>query len=392
MTTAHTGLARYWTLDPSVNFLNHGSFGACPSAVLERQREIQARLEREPVQFMLHELPKRLDEGLAALGAFLGADPLDLAFVNNASSGVNTVLRSLDFAPGDELLTTDHAYNACANALRYVAERTGAKVVVAKIPFPITSWSQAFDAVMAAVTPKTKLALLDHVTSPTALVLPIELLVPALAQKGIDSLVDGAHAPGMLDLDLTKLGAAYYTGNCHKWMCAPKGAAFLHVRRDRQAGIRPLVISHGANAELKGKSRFRVEFDWTGTDDPSPFLCVAESIRHVGSLLDGGWPAIRARNHAAAIESQKILADALKIALPAPPDMLGSMAAVPLSDGTGDPSHFAIDALAMRLFTEHRIEVPVFYWPKAPKRILRVALPLYAGVDQVKALAAHLRG
>jgi isopenicillin-N epimerase len=378
-----SALAAHWTLDPAVVFLNHGSFGACPRVVLEAQTRLRARLEAQPIRFMLRELEALMEEALTQLGAFLGADPADLAFVQNATTGVNAVLRSLRFEPGDELLVTDHAYGACRNALDWVAERAGVRVVAAGVPFPIATAEEAERAVLGAVTGRTRLALLDHVSSPTALVFPIARLVAALAERGIDTLVDGAHAPGMLPLDLRAIGAAYYTGNCHKWLCAPKGAAFLHVRRDRQEGIVPTTVSHGLTAPRTDRSRFQLLFGWTGTNDPTAALCVPEAIRVVGGLVPGGWPEVMARNRALARAGRDRLCEVLGIPAPAPDAMLGSMATVPLPDGPEQP-------LQDELWTRDAIEVPVFAWPAAPRRCLRVSAHLHNTIAQMERLAEVL--
>ena len=389
---APSPLLSAWTLDPAVVFLNHGSFGAAPRSVLEAQAELRAHIERQPVRFFIRELEALLDGVRGVLGSFLGANPDDLALVSNATSGVNTVVRSLDLEPGDELLTTDHAYNACVNALRYVAARTGARVVTASVPFPLPGPETVVEAVLAAVTERTRLVLLDHVTSPTGVVFPVERLVPLLQDRGVDVLVDGAHGPGMLSLQLDALGAAYYTGNCHKWLCAPKGAAFLHVRRDRQEGIQPLVISHGRNAPGTDRSRFRLEFDWGGTDDPTAWLCVPAAVRALEALVPGGWPEVMARNHALAVQARRTLCTALGVSPPCPEGMLGSLAALRLPDGVGPPRSFlGTDPLQDALLADWRIEVPVFAWPRATARVLRVSAQLYNSEEQYAFLAEALK-
>lgn len=385
-----TEWARLWPLDPRVVFLNHGSFGACPHAVIEAQQRLRDRMEAEPVRFLYRELEGLLDVTRATLAAFVGAHADDLAFVPNATSGVNTVLRSLAFAPGEELLTTDHAYNACRNALELVTGRSGARVVVAPVPFPIDSPDRVVEAVVGRVTPRTRLALLDHVTSPTGIVFPIARLVSELAARGVDALVDGAHAPGMVALDLDALGAAYYTGNCHKWICAPKGAAFLHVRRDRQGEIRPLTISHGANSSRTDRSRFRLEFDWTGTNDPTAYLCVPEAIRYMGSLLPGGWPALMAHNRATALGAREILGKALGVAPPCPEEMIGSLAAVPLPSAPPVTGPRGADPVQAALFERFGIEVLAFTWPAFATRILRVSAQLYNTAADYERLAEAL--
>src|SRR5262245_29062990 len=301
-----------WPLDPKVTFLNHGSFGSCPRAVLEFQREIRERLERQPVRFFVRELEALWDDARHALAQFVGAPTDELVFVPNATSGVNAVLRSLEFSAADELLVTDQEYNACRNALDYVAQRTGARIVVAPIPFPLRNENEMVVPILERVTSRTRLALLDHVTSQTGLVFPIQRLVRELAARGVDTLVDGAHAPGMIPLNLQEIGAAFYTGNCHKWICAPKGAAFLAVRSERQKPIRPLVISHGANSPRTERSRFLIEFGWMGTADPSAMLSVPEALRFMAKLLPGGWPEIMRRNRTLVLAARRVLCAALK--------------------------------------------------------------------------------
>jgi len=296
---------------------------------------------------------------------------------------VNAVLRSIPIRAGDEVLVTDQAYGACRNALDFAAGRAGATVRVVPVPFPLAGPDDVLEAVVGAVGPRTRLALLDHVSSPTGVVFPLARLVAELAARGADTLVDGAHAPGMLPLDLRAIGAAYYAGNCHKWLCAPKGAAFLHVRRDRQAWVRPLTISHGATSPRTDRSRFHLEFDWTGSDDPTAYLCVAESIRFLGALLPGGWPALMAENHALALEARDVLGQALGVAAPTPDDMIGALAALPLPDG---PSV----ALQETLLARFGIEVPIIPWPLPPGRLVRVSCQLYNTRAQYERLATAL--
>jgi isopenicillin-N epimerase len=385
-------------LDPAVTFLNHGSYGACPAPVLAAQQALRDRLESEPVRFLNEELPGLLDRARAAAAAFLGADPEGLAFVPNATTGVNTVLRSLRFAPGDELLANDHEYNATINAMRAVAARDGARVVVAKIPFPIAGPEDALEAVMATVTERTRLVVVSQVTSPTALILPVAELVAELEGRGIDTLVDGAHAPGMIPLDLDALGAAYWTGNGHKWLCGPKGTGALWVRADRRDRIHPLVVSHGANAPLDGRSRFRHEFDWVGTVDPTGYLSLPAAIEwmgNVGAPDGGGWPGVMAANHALALEGRDLLAVALGVDAPAPDSMLGSMAALPLP---GVADEIAAEALRRRLETEDRIQVPIGGFPVAaarspgavPRILVRISAQRYNEPADYERLAAAL--
>ena len=384
---------RDWMHDPTLAFLNHGAFGSCPRPVLEQQSEWRLRMERQPLQFLARELETHLDAARGELAEFVGAAAEDLVFVTNTTTGINTVLRSLEFQAGDELLVTDQEYNASRNALNYVAERSGARVVVAKLPFPVREEGELIAPILDAVSPRTRLALLDHVTSSTGLVLPLEQIIDELSARSIDALVDGAHAPGMIPLNLQELGAAYYTGNCHKWLCAPKGAALLHVRRNRQELIRPLTISHGANSPRTDRLRFQIEFGWTGTWDPSACLSVPAALRFIGSQLPGGWPAVMARNHALALAARKILGEALKTPEPCPPEFIGSLASLPIPDAPANalprPPIFEYP-LQDEIRLCHHIEVPILAWPAPPKRLLRIAPHLYNSLPQYEALATAL--
>ena len=352
-----------WALDPTVTFLNHGSFGASLRAILDVQRGWRDKLEAQPVKFLARDLDELLEWSRSEVGAFVGADSDDLALMVNATAGVNTVLRSLSFERGDEILITDHVYNATANAVRFAAANHGAHVTVANIPWPIQSSNQALDAIVDAITPRTKLAVLEHVTSSTALVLPIEQLVKAFAERGVDVLVDGAHGPGMLPIHIREMGAAYYVGALHKWVCAPKGSAFLYVRRDKQPRIKPLAISAG-EARGGGRSTFRNDFDWNGTFDPTPWLTIPATIDCLGEMLPGGWPTIMETNRKLIIKTRLMLAEALHTMPPAPDEMIGSMATLRLPGGPW-PRDEAQRRLTMleAAMRGRRFEVPLLLWP-----------------------------
>ena len=362
------------------------------------QQRLRERLERRPLDFIVRELEGLLDRAREELSAFVGAEAQDIAFVPNVTMGVNAILRSLQFHPEDELLLTNHAYTAIRNSLHFIVQRTGAKLVVAEIPFPLASPQQIADAVLAAVSPRTRLVVLDHITSQTGLIFPLESLLRDLNALGIDTLVDGAHAPGMLPLQLSALNPTYYIGSCHKWLCAPKGAAFLFVQRQRQSAIRPPALSSTATPGLPatgdsatGRSRFWLEFDWLGTDDPTAYLCVPEAIRWLGSQLPGGWAELRERNHTTAVMARQLLCAALQIPLPCPDDVIGAMAAVPLPadplDGSAALQNLSLQDL---LWQQFGIEAKVVPWPQPPGRLLRVSAQLYNQQQDYEQLAAAL--
>ena len=390
-----SSLAKHWMLDSNCVFLNHGSFGATPTAVREEQRKWQDLLEDEPVRFYEDLAMDFMQDARTSLASMLHCDAEDLALVENATTGVNTVLRSLEFNEGDEILVPDHAYQACRNAIDYVSSRWGANVVTVNIPFPIDGPQVVIDTIMAGVSERTVLVMIDTVTSPTGFRMPFEELVPQLEGQGISVLLDAAHGIGMVPLHLDKLGASYTTSNCHKWLCAPKGSAFLHVRRDHQLKIHPLTISHGMTFPLGDTTRFRHEFDWTGTRDISAFCSIPATIEYLPTLVEGGWSAIMQHNHDLVMKGRKILCDRLGIEAPCPESMIACIATLrlPAGGGAGIPLHEP-DPLHQVLQEKYNIQVPVWSWESPKGRYFRISAQLYNHVDEyhylAEALAAEL--
>jgi isopenicillin-N epimerase len=369
-------LRRHWLLDERVTFLNHGAFGACPRAVMEVAARYRSELEWEPVRFFESTFESELEIARDEVASFVGARAEDVAFVPSTTTGVNAILSSLELAAGDVILTTDHTYNACKNAVEHVARRAGARVVVASIPLPVKDPTEVVERILAAAAGKVRIALIDHVTSQTGLVFPIEQIVRELRERGIETLVDGAHAPGMVPLRVAELGAGYYVGNFHKWVCAPKAAAMLWVREDLKSGIHPTTISHGYSS-TRDRSRFLEEFDWTGTLDPAAYLAVPKAIRFVGDMLPGGWPEVYTRNRKLALYARALLSSALGTAVIAPESMIGSLASVSLPDSTNTTPIPPLEPLHRALADEYGVEVPVFAWPAPPRRLLRISAHLY---------------
>ncbi|MCA8960212.1 MAG: aminotransferase class V-fold PLP-dependent enzyme [Planctomycetes bacterium] len=378
-------------LDPHVTFLNHGSFGACPRAVFNVQRDIRHRIEQQPVRFFLRTLPALLDRARERLAHFVGADREGLVFVPNATAGVNIVLRSIALAPGDELLTTNHAYRACRNALDFVAARRGARVVIAEVPLPIPGPAAIVDAILAQVTDRTRLALIDGVTSSTATIFPIERLVPELHARGVDTLIDGAHTLAMLDVDLESLRPTYFTANCHKWLCSPKGAAILVVDPRMREQVHPLVMSYGGDIPIPGRSVYHREFDWPGTHDPSAFIAAAHAIDELPRLAGLDWPKIRARNRALARFGRDRLLEVVGGVPAVPDELLGSIASVAIPPSVTEPvsrnaGYLPSDPLYEALVERH-FEVPVFHWPAPPHRWIRVSAQIYNHPEEYVRLA-----
>ena len=383
--------AKHWSFNPSRMFLNHGSFGACPDFVIDEQRKWQDLMEREPVQFFEELMPDLLLQSREALGRFLSCSADDLAFVSNATSGVNTILRSINFEQGDEILVPNHAYQACRNSIDFVARRWGAKVVEVAIPFPIEGPRTVIDLMESAYTSKTKLVMIDTVTSPTGLLMPFEELTAYFENKGVEVLLDAAHGIGMIPLNLGTLGASYVTSNCHKWLCAPKGTAFLYVRKDKQKKIQPLTISHGHTYPLGETTRFRHEFDWTGTQDISGWCALPAVIEGMADLVDGGWEGIMQHNHELAIQGRDILCDRLGIEQPCPNEMIACISTIKLpGEVLPNEKMHEPDPLHHILSEKYNIQVPVWTWPSPAGRYLRISAQLYNSIEQYEQLADAL--
>ncbi len=380
-----SALASYFLIDPAITFLNHGSYGATPIPVFERYQYWQRELERQPVLFLGRRYKELMHTARAALAAYLGCDADDLVYVINATTGVNIVARSLDLGPGDEVLTTDHEYGACDRAWRFLAGERGFTYRAATLPYPLTDPAEVVEAIWREVNPRTRLIYLSHLTSPTAVILPVEEICRRARAAGILTLVDGAHAPGQLALNLEALGVDFYTGNLHKWLCAPKGSAFLYARREVQPLLKPLVVSWGYEAVAPGPSRFVDHHEFWGTRDIAAFLATPDAIAF---QRDHAWERVSAECRAITREARDRL-----LALTGQPShfigdhWIGQLAGVPLPPGTD------VLTLKQRLYDDYKIEIPLPVWSGRP--FIRVSVQGYntrADIDQlVAALGACLQ-
>lgn len=369
-------------IEGDVAYLNHGGYGATPQVVLAAADAWRLRMERQPVRFMKSELPSALRAAAARLGRFLGANGEDLVFVDNATTAINAIVRSLDIGPGDILATTDHGYAAVRRTLDYVASRTGARVVEIPLPFPAVGADATLDALTRGWPGKVKLFVVDHLASPTALVLPVERMAAFARAKGARVLIDGAHAPGQLALDLPRLGGDWYVGNCHKWLFAPKGCGFLWARREARAGLHPAVISHGYG------EGFHAEFDWTGTRDHSPWLAVTAALDFVEAL---DVDRMRAWQRELRRRAGDLLQQAWGVPAGGPDDMLAAMTTLRLPDRhqpAGPADKRAAERVHDLLWANHRVEAPIV--PFAGRLWLRISAQIYNHLDEYRALAAAL--
>lgn len=365
MTLPRPDLAAFFQLRRDITFLNHGSYGACPEPVFAVYQEWQRQIERQPVDFFSRQIKPALAFARTILGGYLGSPADDIVFVPNITYAMNAVAHALKLEPGDEVLTTDHEYGAVDRSWTYYCEKAGAHYVRQTIPLPLADDAAIVAALWRGVTPRTKVISVSHITSPTALILPVAAICARARAEGILTVVDGAHAPGQIDLDLTEVGADFYGGNCHKWLCAPKGAGFLYARPEAQPLLDPLIITWGWRGVSPGPSQFLNYFEWGGTDDPSAFLSVPAAIEF---QREHDWPAVRAACHALAAATRAQIA-----ALTGEPQIcderhFGQMCYIPL------PAHVTPEALS-RLWREYQIEIPAITWGGRPA--LRLSIQAY---------------
>ena len=370
-------------LDPDTIFLNHGSFGATPRPVLERYQEWQQRLEWQPVSFIDSELPHLLESARQELGEYINASAADLVYVPNATFGVNVVARSLDLGPGDEVLQTNHEYGACSRVWEYLSRRRGFNLIRQSLPIPLPTHDELVEILWQGVTERTKVIFMSHITSPTAQHLPVEAVCTRARDSGILTLVDGAHGPGQIPLDMNTIGADFYTGNGHKWLCSPKGSAFLYARADKQHLIEPLVVGWGWGEEktVTFGSDFLDYLQWLGTNDPAAYLALPVAIQF---QAENNWSSERKRCHRLLEEVIEVVDDLTGLASAYRKDGPGfhqmAIAPIPLQEN--------ILALKERLFARHRIEVPLIDWEG--RHFIRISIQAYNDVDDTGALTQAL--
>lgn len=376
-------------LDPTVTFLNHGSFGATPRVVFETYQRWQLELERQPVEFLGRRHDCLLDDARARLAEYLHVPDVDnLVYVMNATWGVNVVARSIMLQPGDEILSTNHEYGACVNAWHHTCDRTGATWIQADIPLPLPSDEEIVEIVWSRVTPRTKVLYLSHITSSTASTFPVAALCKRAREAGILSVIDGAHAPGQIPLDLAALDPDIYTGNPHKWLCSPKGSGFLYARPEHHPWMHALVISWGYGDPASAgwgmgapdAPLLVARHQYQGTRDIAAFLSVPAAIDF---QREHDWESVRARCHALAVEAQRSVIDLTGIPAPVPPDHFAQMALCEM------PASVDLPTLKRRLYDEHRVEVPVIAWNG--RKFIRVSVQGYNTPVDIDTLLSALK-
>ncbi len=375
-------MKEYFLLDPDIIFLNHGSFGATPRPVFESYQRWQCELERQPVEFLGRRSDELLNTAREKLAAYLGTSRDNLVFVTNATMGINILARSLELGLTDEVLASDHEYGALDRTWKFLSQRSGFKYINHPTSLPVQNAEQWVDQFWAGVTARTRVIFLSHITSPTAIIFPVAEICRRARQAGILTIIDGAHAPGQIDLSLDQLGADFYSGNLHKWLCAPKGAAFLFARPEVQHLVQPLIISWGWESLSPSSSRFVDWMQWTGTRDISAFLAVPDAIAF---QAEHQWPFVRQQCHelAAELRQRIIRLTGVPAIYPDSPDWYQQMGTVPL------PEYVDICELKSALYDRFKIEVPLIEWNG--RKLIRFSLQAYNTINDVLALEQALK-
>ncbi len=382
LTYSPGALRDQFLLDPEVVYLNHGSYGACPRPVFEVYQRWQRELEREPVDFLGRRSGELLRQARAELAAYLGAAAEDVVYFPNPTTAANMVARSLKLGPGDEVLTTDHEYGAIDRTWRFLSRQSGFAYRNHPMPLPVTNQADFVEQFWAAVTPHTRVIAISHLTTSSALIFPVAELCRRAREAGLYTIVDGAHAPSQIPVDVQAIGADCYFGACHKWLCAPKGSAFLYARREVQAQLMPLVVSWGYESTAPSGSQFIDYHEWQGTRDLAAYLATPAAIRF---QAEHDWPAVRATCRAVALETRERInaLTGLDSICPAGEEWLGQMVAVRL------PAATDCGALSARLWAERRIEIPVYRWNDQP--MLRLSVQAYNTREDTEALLEALK-
>ena len=374
-----SNLKHQFMLDPNVTFLNHGSFGACVKPVYENLLEWQTKMEQEPVKFFDDILFNALKASRRALGNYVGCSPDDLVYFPNPTTAINAVARSLKLKPGEEVLSTNHIYGALNRSWKYICAEKKARFIKVDIPFPIQSKEEFLDCFFNAVTDNTKVIFLSHITSMTAIKFPVEEVIKFAKRKKILTIIDGAHVPGHIPLNIKKLNPDIYTGACHKWMCTPKGISFLYVKRDLQESIHPLVVSWGWESENPSPSKFLDWHEWQGTRDMSAFLTIPTAIKF---LNEHNWQEVSRKCQKLVVQTRNQFLDLLNISPPCPNSWLGQMASIPL------PVEDA-DVFKKKLLNSYKIQVPVFQWEG--NAYLRYSIQAYNSKSDLEKLLSAVK-
>ncbi|KAA0217300.1 MAG: aminotransferase class V-fold PLP-dependent enzyme [Leptolyngbya sp. PLA3] len=379
-----------WPLGAGLTYLNHGSYGSCPAYVLERQDEIRARMERDPTRFFKVDLEKLSDRTRSALSDLINAPADDIGLMGNGTVAMAVALNACSFAPGDEVVVTDHEYSATINELNRISERTGVRIVKAQIRVPVQGEDQVFEAVTSAVTQRTKLVVVSHIASASAIIFPVERISHFCRDRGIEVLLDGAHTPGQVKIDIEALAPTFYAASCHKWLNAPKGSGFLYAHPSVQGRVRAMVQSCRVHLKRARKS-FLCDTDYVGTGDYTANLVIPDAIEHLGAQLPGGWEAIIASNHAKVIEARSMLCDRCPVQAMAPEQMIGTMASVMLPENPDRtrPTCYE-DCLQDTMNERHAIQIPVWEMYPVTPRVMRISAQLYNHMGEYEMLAEAL--